>query len=328
MASGSDDFTIILWDAANGNIADQWVAHDYNEVSSLAFSPNSRHLVSGGGDGKLAIWDLSEGSAWRVATLEGHATPISSCAWSPDGTSIASGAFDGTVIVWDAHTFDQFHILRQSPTRSVKAQYVTFSPDGRWLASWSFPSSYCIWDVSSGTLRKFIQPDLNRRVQRLDIAAAFDPGSTRLATVSRWDGVEVWDIETGARQVALRRTGEVQDVSFSPDGRLLVTASNDRTVKVWDAYTGVELLRLLGHTNIVSKACFSPRGNYVASGSWDGTVRLWRTSDGSCLRSFSEHEECHVNHIFFSPDGAALWSGAEDGSVVFRRMHDIIPTED
>ncbi|KAI1795655.1 WD40-repeat-containing domain protein, partial [Ganoderma leucocontextum] len=147
VARGSEDFTIILWDTS-GNIAQQWVAHDYSSVSSLAFSPDSRFLVSGGENAKLAIWDLSQGpGVCRVTVLEGHAGPVSSSAW-------------------------------------------------------------------------------------LDITATFDPGSMRLATVSRWDGVEVWDVETGGRQAVLRRAGEVQDISFSRDGRLLVTASSDRTVKI------------------------------------------------------------------------------------------------
>ena len=120
-----------------------------------------------------------------------------------------------------------------------------------------------------------------------------------------------------------------RDLAFSPDGNLVLTVQRNHppqnTMKIWDAYTGLELLRLLGHTSIVSKACFSPCEKYVASGSWDGTVRLWTTCDGSSLASFCEHEEC-VSHLFFSPDGKTLWSGGKNGSIVCRRMHDIIPT--
>ncbi|PIL28034.1 hypothetical protein GSI_09885 [Ganoderma sinense ZZ0214-1] len=50
VASGSRDWTIILWDAGSGAMAQQWVAHSCKSVRTLAFSPDSRFLLSGGED--------------------------------------------------------------------------------------------------------------------------------------------------------------------------------------------------------------------------------------------------------------------------------------
>ena len=328
MASGSEDFTVILWDP-HGNIAHQWATDAHESVWSLAFSPDGQYLVCGDGAGRMEIRDLnatrSHADPPKIITLDGHCgAPVSSCAWSPDGHTIASGSFDGTVRLWDAHTFQELHMLKQQSMKGM--QYVAFSPNGRWLVSWCFPCNYCIWDVASGALHKFIPPDEwhgTSALRMLDIVAAFDSTSTRLATLARNDTVGLWDVETGRRHRVLRRVGEANDVSFSPDGRWLLTASSDRTVRIWDAHNGVELRRLRGHTSIVSKACFSPCGTYIASASWDETVRVWRTRDGSCMATFSEHENL-VTHVAFSPDGKALVSGARNGTVVLRHMHDII----
>ncbi|KAI1795734.1 WD40-repeat-containing domain protein [Ganoderma leucocontextum] len=80
----------------------------------------------------------------------------------------------------------------------------------------------------------------------------------------------------------------------------------------------------------VMRACFSPCGKYVVSASRDETVRLWRTtrdSDGSCVRTCSEHERL-VTHVAFSPDRKILSSCAGDGTVVIRRMQDIVQPVD
>ncbi len=128
VASGSEDSTVILWNATNGNIAQQWLTDAHESVWSLTFSLDSRYIASGDRAGKLEIRDLNQGAS-KVATLRGHTSAVSSCAWSPDGNMITSGSFDASVRLWDAHTFQPLHVLRQ---RSMKdMQYIMFSPNGR-----------------------------------------------------------------------------------------------------------------------------------------------------------------------------------------------------
>ena len=135
IASSSRDGTIILWNAHDGTIAWQWLAHpEYNGVTAHTFSPDSRYLVSGGGaeDGKVIVWDLVDSSNSPHATvLVGHADAITNCAWSPGGGVIASGSADEAVQLWDANTFRLLHILETAGP----VQILKFSPNGRWLVS-------------------------------------------------------------------------------------------------------------------------------------------------------------------------------------------------
>lgn len=322
MASGSLCSSIALWNASDGKIALQWAA----EVCSLAFSPNSRYLLSGCEDGEAVIWDLSRG-AREVVTLEGHSSRVLSCAWSPDGSAIATGS-DGIVRIWDAVTFQHLHVLNQG---SMAVRSLTFSPHGCWLASSAyFSCSYCIWDVVSGTLCKFIHIPLPKSdFTHTGAAVAFHPESMRLATIAENSGsIELWDVETGRRLGRIwRDEGKIYDLSFSPNGRLLLGAMG-QTVMIWDTLTKAEGHSLEGHQSAVLKACFSPCGKYIASASWDGTVRLWRTTDGSCVAICWEHGHAVVAHLAFSPDGKTLSSGASDGTVVIRHIHDIVSLDE
>ena len=77
----------------------QWVAHRYTEVESIAFSPDSQHLVSISLRlMDIVVWDLSGVSR---AVLAGHTDLVISCAWSPQGDLVASGSYDKTVCIWD-----------------------------------------------------------------------------------------------------------------------------------------------------------------------------------------------------------------------------------
>ena len=303
----------------DGRVVQQWIAHGYTCVRSLAFSPDSRRLVSGGEDGNLAIWDLSEGTR-KVVILEGHTEAVSSCAWRPNGNIIASGSEDKTVRLWDAHTFQP---LRMFSRHSEKVVHVAFSLDGHFLASASSSGLYDVRCLTTGIVHPPIQGQpANAPGVKLSGLSAFDPKGRCLVTLSWHAAAEIWHVATREETQLVggyKKGMKTYHVSFSPDGKLLTTvsASAERTVKIWDSYSDIELRSLEGHTGMVHDVCFSPCGKHIASASRDQTVRLWRTGGGSHVRTFNEHR-CPVDQVAFARAGRedATVGGAErDGCV-------------
>lgn len=71
-------------------------------VDSVAFSPDSRTLASGGGTsdkGEIKLWDVA--TRKEQAPLKGHTADVISVAFSPDGKTLASGSQDKTIKLWD-----------------------------------------------------------------------------------------------------------------------------------------------------------------------------------------------------------------------------------
>ena len=276
-----------------------------NLVSSVAHSPDGRHIASGSADRTVKVWDATSGQC--LLTLQGHTDVVWSVVYSPDGKRIASGSEDRTLKVWDALTRQLLLTLKRhtSPVSGV-----AYSPDGRRIASASLDGTLKVWDAVTGqdllTFKGHTSPVLS---------VAYSPEGRRIASGSADATVKVWDSATGRDLLTLKgHTASVTSVAYSPDGRRIASGSHDRTARVWDAVTGQELLTLKGHTHWVHSAAYSPDGRHIATGSCDGTVKLWDSATGQNLMTLKGHTNV-VNGVRYSPDGRRLASTSHDSTV-------------
>ena len=68
-------------------------------VSSVAFSPDGKRIVSGSSDKTLRLWDATTGQSIGIP-LTGHQAGVTSVAFSPDGKHLVSGSDDTTLRLW------------------------------------------------------------------------------------------------------------------------------------------------------------------------------------------------------------------------------------
>ena len=117
LASGSDDYTIKLWDVASGSVLST-ISNDVTiiavrpsdiavPVTNVAFSPDSKTLVSGSQTepgmlyNTISMFDVVSGQ--KLGSLGGYTGAVFSVAFSPDGEFIVSNSGDGVFRLWGVY---------------------------------------------------------------------------------------------------------------------------------------------------------------------------------------------------------------------------------
>jgi WD40 repeat protein/DNA-binding SARP family transcriptional activator len=109
-------------------------------VNALAFSPDSRHLVTGSDDGTARIWNAATGAPERV--LRGHDGIVRGVAYSADGRRIATAGGDGTARVWPDGLILVGH---EGPVNTAR-----FSRRGDRLVTAGNDGTVRVWDMTTG----------------------------------------------------------------------------------------------------------------------------------------------------------------------------------
>jgi WD40 repeat protein len=273
----------------------------------LAWSPDGRHVMVAGGEGRLHRVSTTDGAV----TLRGEQAPgLLSVCWQPGGKLVATAGQDGAVYLWDALADGEgqkVHRGMQWPAG------LSFEPKGKALAfaagkvvrvfgtdgvlraelaDHDVNLTQLAWRtsqelVASGNGALFIDrvaPDTQITRHALDgapLSLAVSPDG-RIAANGLQDGM------VGFRYlIAQRRSrmsgydGKVPHITWSANSRYLATGSSgSNEIIVWDfsgkGPEGSEPMELRAHTDRVEALAYAPEGAWLASGGRDGRLVLWR----------------------------------------------------
>ncbi|KAG0450725.1 hypothetical protein HPP92_026600 [Vanilla planifolia] len=130
LVSGSDDFTMFLWEPAINKHPKARLTGHQQLVNHVYFSPDGQWLASASFDKSVKLWNGITGQF--IASFRGHVGPVYQISWSADSRLLLSGSKDSTLKVWDIRT----HKLKQDlPGHADEVFSVDWSPDGEKVAS-------------------------------------------------------------------------------------------------------------------------------------------------------------------------------------------------
>ena len=217
---GALDKTITLWNVETGKPIRVMTGHT-GEVYDLAFSPDGKHLVSGG----ARAWEHHENE--DGSTVRPDATYMFMI---EDGKSYyfyfgEDGHMDTTAKIWEVATGKCITTLENHGWMNR----IAFSGDGNRLVT-SSAKYINLWCTQ--TWEKLATFD-TVKIESL----ALSPDGTLLAIGGTWPEqcIQIWNVEAGVLIVEFSgHKSDVESVAFSPDSTILASGSYDGTIFLWD----------------------------------------------------------------------------------------------
>jgi WD40 repeat protein/TPR repeat protein len=306
MATASDDFTAIIWDAASGKMLRS--LHTGSQVRYAVFSPDGKAVATASLRNAIIVWDRATGKRLLEITTASQPETVS---FSPDSKRIVTQTWHNHPEVWDIASQKLLFQLK-GHTKSVSQ--AVYSHDGKYIATVSVDQNTIIWDAHSGerlhTIRGAEEPPEGYTNNSLaTVSPGFSPDGKKLAFGSGYLA-KICDVTNGNILQVLQGDGFIHSVAFSPDGKTVVTGG--RNVKVWNVNSG-KLVRtlLLEKPNGV---LISPDGKMIA-GYTDDFIVLWDAASGTQLRKIKV-DGGYMKDVFslaFSPDAATISAGTDTG---------------
>ncbi len=278
IATGQNNGTIRIWDAATGQVLDTfYVAGEPDRsliVYDVKWSPDGGKLAAAATSGRsYALVSVLDAVTGQVLASFSVYTESYAVDWSPDGTKLAGAAIighagawssSGVIKIWDTVTWQELASLDEGSAITS----VAWSPDGTQLAS---------GDVD---------------------------GMTIVRNVTDWQWLhDLW----------AQSTASAFDITWSPDGALLAVASGGGSIRVWSTSTQQVLQTFeCSHTEWLIDMSWSPNGTQIAAACSDG-IRIWDVTSG--LLTDTLQTVGSPNAVDWSPDGTKVVYGGRNETI-------------
>ena len=320
--------SVTIWDPSDMQPAATIRGH-LRVVTSVAWSPDGRHLVTSDDEEEIKIWDLDSPVQPPPISTGGS---IASLFWLADARALVTvSAADDSCSFWDARKGSR---IKVEPSK-VEGP-VQWSSDHRLLAVRAGSDDepgIAVHDADSGAVHSIWKGQAKHRLHDFFWA----PDGAKIAIVTTFEGsqdVEFWDIvreRTISRwkKQRVKNSSHTAQIRWAGDSTRVAAVNNGdvgdngsvkhhRHAHVIDVASGERILKhKLGswsHSGSISAVAWSPDGRKLACGGSHGSVEVLDVDSRRVSFSVKPHN-LPIDSLVWSSDGTRLASASQDWTV-------------
>jgi periodic tryptophan protein 2 len=287
---------LLVWEWQSETYVLKQQGHSY-AMNTMAYSPDSQYIATGGEDGKLKMWNMTSGFCF--VTFSEHTAPITAVCF-PNPSVVLSASLDGTVRAHDLVRYRNFKTLTTPEPR----QFVSLAvdPSAEMVCAGTLdPFEIYLWSLQTGKVLDVLSGHKGPVT-----SLSFNPSVGTLASGS-WDGtVRLWDVFKNNVVETLTHTSDVLCLDWRPDGKMLVAGTLSGSLHFWDTNEGncVHVIdgqrdivggrkqndRVAANNNAASRhftsVCYSADGMTVLAGGNSKYVCIYEISQQMLLKKF------------------------------------------
>lgn len=270
-------------------------------VTAVTLSRDGKFLVTGLNDGRVIIWDLSQGIASQI--LVGHSDQIKSCTFSHEQDQLATIGLDGALRVWNINSGKTVQVIPYDVQKTIYGdgkkdekgfpigQVCQFSDEGDSLVVMSLEGQLSTFALSNESYLKFTP------FPKLEKCGVLANGKKGIATT----GNETWifDLENGRVLKNIKGLSAGHHALVSPRGNFF-TGRSEKGLHIINSDT-YEQVTLIVYGHIIEELCFSQdekrifiksrADNRVRIDQWSWNISCWDTTSGNSIN-------LNLNHSF------------------------------
>ncbi|XP_053721921.1 PWP2 small subunit processome component [Synchiropus splendidus] len=235
---------LLVWEWQSESYVFKQQGH-FNNMASLAYSPDGQYIATGGDDGKVKVWNTN--SCLCFVTFTEHTSSITNVTFTSSGFVVVSASLDGTVRAYDLHRYRNFRTF----TSPRPAQFSSLAVDvsGELVSAGAQDSfEIFLWSMQTGRLLEVLGGH-----EGPVSCLCFSPVQSILASAS-WDRtVKLWDMKDSWQvKESLPQCADALCVSYRPDGQQLAVATLNGEISFWDPSTATQTNSVSGRHDLAT----------------------------------------------------------------------------
>ncbi|XP_055527884.1 periodic tryptophan protein 2 homolog [Wyeomyia smithii] len=273
----SDLGQLLVWEWQSEQYVMKQQGHSTG-LNCVTYSPDGQMLATGGLDGKVKLWNISNGFCF--VTFSEHSSSVTAVEFSGNKKFFVSSSLDGTVRAYDIVRYRNFRTFT-SP-EPVQFASVAVDQSGELIAAGGQDVfEIYLWSMKLGRLLEVLSGH-----EGPVVTLAFSPVATSSTMVSgSWDrSVRIWDcLETSGAHETIDIASDVVCVAFKPNGEEVAVSALNGHISIFNVKTVQQVASIEGRNDMEGSKSTGDLSSAKKNLQGRAFTSICYSADGECL---------------------------------------------